>query len=77
MEGPLSRPAPEAPGVGLCAGCAHAVTVRSARGSVFWRCRAAERDARLARYPRLPVVQCVAFDVSSPERRQRGGNDDR
>jgi hypothetical protein len=56
-----ARP-PSDPDVGLCAACAHAVTQRSARGSVFWRCQAAESDPRLRRYPPLPVSRCHAFE---------------
>jgi hypothetical protein len=56
-----ARP-PRDPDVGLCAACAHAATQRSARGSVFWRCLAAERDPRLRRYPPLPVSRCHAFE---------------
>jgi len=51
----------ERPEVGLCARCAHASCQRNARGSEFWRCRAAEDDPRLLRYPRLPVQRCPAF----------------
>jgi hypothetical protein len=50
------------PAVGLCADCAHAATQRSARGSLFWRCRAADRDPTLLRYPPLPVARCHAFE---------------
>jgi hypothetical protein len=45
----------------LCAECRHAETVRSARGSTFTLCRLSVRDARFARYPRLPVVACEGF----------------
>ena len=53
MEGPLA---------GLCAACAHARTVTSARGSTFWRCALYERDPRFAKYPRLPVLACGGFE---------------
>ena len=55
--------------VGLCAGCAHASVQRSARGSEFWRCRRADEDARLRRYPPLPVRECHAFARGAPEQR--------
>ena len=53
------RPDPE---VGLCARCRHAATQQSARGSVFWRCRRADTDPRLLRYPPLPVERCHGFE---------------
>ena len=58
-----TEPGP-APGLewGLCGGCRHAAVTRSARGSRFLRCRAAEEHPALARYPQVPVETCVAFD---------------
>jgi len=55
--------------VGLCARCAHATVQRSARGSEFWRCRRADEDPTLERYPPLPVRACHAFAAGEPERR--------
>jgi hypothetical protein len=52
--------------VGLCAGCAHAAVQRSARGSEFWRCRRADVDPTLRRYPPIPVRACHAFDPGEP-----------
>jgi hypothetical protein len=49
------------PAAGLCAQCAHCQQVRSARDSIFYRCRRAESDAAYARYPRLPVLDCTGF----------------
>jgi hypothetical protein len=54
--------------VGLCARCRHAARQETARGSVFWRCRLAETDARFVRYPRLPVVTCPGFETNSAPR---------
>lgn len=56
------------PDIGLCAACRHAVVQRSSRGSEFWRCGAAEEDARLLRYPPLPVRACPAFAKSEEPR---------
>ena len=53
---PLPREAVEP---GLCADCAEARRVVSARGSVFWRCARAESDPAFTRYPRLPVLRCA------------------
>lgn len=50
------------PEVGLCAACRHARPRRTARGSTFWQCAAAERDPRLRKYPPLPVRSCPAFE---------------
>ena len=46
--------------VGLCADCAHASVQLSAKGSEFWRCRAADREPGMLRYPPLPVRSCGA-----------------
>lgn len=51
-------------GVGLCAACVHAAQQKSSRGSVFWRCRRADTDPRLLRYPPLPVTRCPGFESS-------------
>jgi hypothetical protein len=56
--------------VGLCAGCTHASVQRSARGSEFWRCRRADEDPTLRRYPPLPVRDCHAFAPGMPEDRR-------
>ena len=47
--------------VGLCTDCLHSRRIESAKGSVFRRCQLHESDARFAKYPRLPVVQCAGF----------------
>jgi len=52
--------------VGLCSRCVHASVQRSARGSEFWRCRRADEDPRLRRYPPLPVRACHAFEPGEP-----------
>ena len=49
------------PDVGLCAHCAHASVQRSAKGNEFWRCRAADEDPQLLRYPPLPVIRCLSY----------------
>ena len=63
--------APEPPGgawlklgadPGLCAGCQHAKLNETRRGTAYLRCTRAAWDARLPRYPRLPVAQCVGFE---------------
>jgi len=54
--------------VGLCSACVHAATQSNTRGSVFWRCQAADRDERLLRYPPLPVRRCPAFERRSATR---------
>jgi hypothetical protein len=49
-------------GVGLCATCAHARRVTSARRAVFWLCERAATDPRFNRYPRLPVLGCPGYE---------------
>ncbi|MGD8859933.1 MAG: hypothetical protein PVI30_07965 [Myxococcales bacterium] len=51
----------ERPDGGLCDDCAHAVEVRSARGSCFLRCACSERDRRYPKYPPLPVLRCPGY----------------
>lgn len=51
--------------VGRCATCRHASTQESARGSVFWRCLRADRDAAYRRYPSLPVIRCAGHEPRS------------
>ena len=47
---------------GLCGSCQHAKLNETRRGTAYLRCTRAAWDARLSRYPRLPVAQCVGFD---------------
>ncbi|HEV8346911.1 MAG TPA: hypothetical protein VGQ16_10075 [Vicinamibacterales bacterium] len=68
------------PRVGLCAGCRHVEIVRSAR-STFYLCRRSFTDERFAKYPQLPVLQCVGFesatetpDSSNPPGRTQSSN---
>ncbi len=58
---PSERPRPVSE-VGLCASCTHARPTTNARGSTFWRCRAADHDPGLRRYPELPVTRCHAHE---------------
>jgi hypothetical protein len=37
--------------------------LRSARGSEFYLCKRAEHDARFAKYPRLPVLECPGYEA--------------
>jgi hypothetical protein len=46
---------------GLCADCAHARSVESARGSVFLLCELSRNDPRFTKYPRLPVLSCAGY----------------
>jgi len=57
----------EATRAGLCARCRHASVQHNARGSAFWRCRKAEQDESLLRYPPLPVGACHAYEAGEPE----------
>ena len=51
---------------GLCAGCAHARVVTSARGAAFVLCGLSRTDERFAKYPRLPVLACTGYEASEP-----------
>jgi len=48
---------------GLCAGCVHAKLNETHRGTAYLRCTRAAWDARLPRYPRLPVAACPGFEA--------------
>ena len=50
---------------GLCASCAHASRVTSARGSTFILCARSQTDARYPKYPPLPVLRCAGHEPSS------------
>lgn len=47
---------------GLCADCAQARVVESARGSRFVLCARSATDAAFAKYPRLPVIACAGYE---------------
>lgn len=52
---------------GTCAACLHARVNLTRRGTAYLRCLRGSWDARLPRYPRLPVLRCVGFEpVESP-----------
>lgn len=52
---------------GLCGVCGWADAVRSARGSVFLRCRRSDLDPRYAKYPSLPRIECAGFELAKDE----------
>jgi len=53
------------PPAGLCDRCRHQRLVPNTRGSVFSLCERSRADERFARYPRLPVLECVGFEPRS------------
>jgi hypothetical protein len=57
---------------GLCAACAHAREITSARGASFVLCSLSRTDERFTKYPRLPVLRCVGFEPSEPPREAQG-----
>ena len=57
MEGALT---------GLCARCAHARRITSAKGSTFVLCGRSATDARFPKYPPLPVVRCAGYEPAPP-----------
>ena len=46
---------------GLCGTCEHVKRTETKRGSVFYMCLLASRDATLRKYPPLPVKQCHGY----------------
>ena len=59
------RPTAYPPGLpvdaGLCGACRFASVKTTHRHTTYLRCTRAAWDDRLARYPRLPVSDCVGF----------------
>lgn len=49
---------------GLCGVCRHARVVETGRSS-FYLCERSFTDPRFPKYPPLPVVACVGFEVRS------------
>ena len=54
------------PLIGLCAACAHAKVIKSAKGSTFMLCGRAKEDPRFSKYPPLPVMMCRGFEENAP-----------
>jgi len=50
--------------IGLCSSCAHVAIIATRRGSKFYLCRLAERDALFPKYPRLPVLTCAGYELN-------------
>ncbi len=51
---------------GLCDACRHQRLIPNTRGSVFSLCEWSKTDPAFPKYPRLPVLDCSAFErVSS------------
>jgi hypothetical protein len=57
-----ARDAAETTRFGLCNRCLHQRLVRSGRGSVFTMCLYARTDTAFPKYPRVPVLECTAFE---------------
>ncbi len=57
---------------GLCAGCAHARVITSAKGASFVLCGLSRTDERFPRYPRLPVLSCGGFEAAEPPGEAQG-----
>ena len=55
----MSAPPPP----GLCGTCRHSRIVETRRGSTFRLCQRSTTDPRFARYPDLPVVRCVGYEI--------------
>lgn len=47
---------------GLCWTCRHSRFNETRRGTAYVRCTRAAWDARMPRYPRLPVVVCAGYE---------------
>ncbi|MDZ7344121.1 MAG: hypothetical protein ONA90_06365 [candidate division KSB1 bacterium] len=58
---------PVDPAIGLCATCQNAERLSNRRGSIFYLCTLWEKDARFAKYPRLPVTACEGYEPQIKE----------
>jgi hypothetical protein len=70
VDGPLTAPP------GLCQECRHAAVKATRRGTAYLRCTRAAWDIRLVRYPALPVLSCVGFELIEPGTGQQAPGDD-
>ena len=52
----------ENPAVGLCATCQHCRIVQSPRAT-FYLCERSFVDNRFRKYPPLPVIRCMGYEV--------------
>jgi hypothetical protein len=57
---PVTNP-PQNVEAGLCSDCRHARTITSDRGSSFIMCQFSAVDPTFPKYPRLPVLSCIAY----------------
>lgn len=52
---------------GLCAECAFARRIESARGSRFVLCERSRTEAAFPKYPWLPVIACAGYERKSKD----------
>lgn len=57
----MQESAPPPAREGLCATCERARRVTNDRGSVFVRCTYSTIDPAFPKYPRLPMLACIAY----------------
>jgi hypothetical protein len=50
---------------GLCEDCLHARRILSERGALFFLCGLSFDDRRFAKYPRLPILRCSGYSIST------------
>lgn len=58
----MRREAEDARKAGLCASCGHVRVLGNDRGSIFYQCVKALRDASYRKYPALPVLDCKGYE---------------
>lgn len=68
----MSSSVPDEDDVGLCARCRHSRTVKT-RTSLFWMCERSRTDSRFPKYPRLPVLSCIGFEVKEVKKEPSAG----
>ena len=56
------------PPPGLCGDCRHARALTTGSGGTIYQCLKAQTDARLDKWPRLPMLSCPAHEPGEAER---------
>jgi hypothetical protein len=61
-------------GASDCANCVYGRKIQSPRGSVFYLCERSVTEPDYPKYPRLPVVACSGYVLSTEQ--SRGAQDE-
>jgi hypothetical protein len=59
-----------APHAGLCEHCAFHSIVVSSRKELFHLCGKSKSDGAFPKYPRIPVVHCLGFELKNDDEKR-------